>query len=184
MCDSAAAPVDASSAVDAAPIGNAAAIGNATAVDSTGIISSPAWWIGIVAAGLAIAAGGSVIDPATDHAAAIDGAPPIDPATAVDPAPAIDGSTPVDAAPASHRRHQRTRIGGIDDDRVRLHHRRDSLRWLRNEQRSCRCDCERTEPQKSVHLQLLARADGPFGRVGTPWEPPLPHLTTLYQSIL
>jgi hypothetical protein len=53
-------------------------------------------------------------------------------------------------------------LGGIGDDRVRLHHRRDSLRWLRNEQRSCRCDCERTKPQKSVHLQLLARADGPF----------------------
>jgi hypothetical protein len=131
MCDSAATPVHASSPVNAAPIGNAAAICDATAIDSTGIISSRAWRIGIVAAGLPIAASGPVIDPATDHTATIDGATPIDPATAVYPAPPIDGSAPVDAAPASHGRHQRTRIGGIGDDRFRLHDRGDGLRWLR-----------------------------------------------------
>jgi hypothetical protein len=51
---------------------------------------------------------------------------------------------------------------------MRLHDRGDGLRWLRNKQCSCRCDCKRTRPQKSVHLQLLAHADGRFRVALTP----------------
>ena len=167
-------PADASAAIvshfaPTASVDRSAAV-NATApdrdtaaIDTTAIVPSCAWRIGIVAAGLPIAASRPIIYPATNHTSPIDGAASIDPAAAVNTPSSIDGSTPVNASPASDCRHQRIRFGGIGDGRMRLHDRGDGLRWLRNKQCSCRCDCKRTRPQKSVHLQLLAHAGGRFG---------------------
>src|SRR3954469_6144041 len=125
---SAATPVDTSSTVNASSAVNATSIGDAAAIDAATIVPRSAGRIGIIAAGLPIAATASrpVIYPATNHTS------PIDRSAAVNSAPSIGGSAPISAAPASDRRHERTRVGGIDDRRRGVHDLTDSLQWWRN----------------------------------------------------
>src|SRR5262245_12541014 len=160
MSDPAATPVDASSAVDSSSAVDAAAIGNTASIDAA-IISSSTCRIRVVAAGLpitpVISASGAVIDSATNHptpvdAAAVHGASAINTTSAISTASPIDGPTPVGPAPAGNRRHQGVPAGSIDNDRMRLHHGRDSLRRLRHKQRGCRGNCECTNFEKSAHL--------------------------------
>jgi hypothetical protein len=168
MSDPAAASVDPSSAVDATSIGNTAAI-HATAIDAATIITARAWRIGrISTSSSVVSAGGAVIHPATNHTTAIDRAAAVNPATPVNTASPINRSTSVNATPSSNGRHQGVCARGIANEQMRLHHCRQSLRWLRNKQGSCCSDYERTESQKIGHLQLLAHQRPPIGVAMTP----------------
>ena len=162
MSDPAAASVDPSSAVDATSIGNTAAI-HATAIDAATVIAGRAWRIRRVSTSRSIvSASSAVIHPATNHASAIDRAAAVYPTAAVNTASPINRSTSVNATPSSNGRDQGVCTRGIANEQMRLHHCRQSLRWLCNKQGSCCSDYERTESQKIGHLQLLAHQRPPI----------------------
>lgn len=140
-------------------IDGAAAIDATTPVNATTIhcaatiISRRTWRIRVVAAGLSVAAGGAVPQPAANHTSPIDRTASINRPASVNGAPSVDRPASVSpAAPSSDSRYQRFAVGDVDDDRMRLHRRRDGLRRLREQKRSGRCRCQRDRSHDFVHL--------------------------------
>jgi hypothetical protein len=108
---------------------------------------------------LSVAAGGAVPQPAANHTSPIDRTASINRPASVNGAPSVDRPASVSpAAPSSDSRYQRFAVGDVDDDRMRLHRRRDGLRRLREQKRSGRCRCQRDRSHDFVHLQLPDKA--------------------------